>query len=371
MKFKAKKQDFQNALAITSKVTPTRSTLQILNTILIHASDNTICLRSSDLEMSISTIFQGDVIESGSVAAEGKFLLQFISETPFDEIEIQSDNNNNVAVHTQVGDYDLGGQNPDEFPSTISVDNSSVITISADLLFKIISNTTYIASKEEMKPSLSGVFLRFVDGNVTGVCTDGHRLVKYTVKDKSIKGYTGDILVPAKYLNLIAGFLQNEKEIDLRIGEKFIACKIGNSEFVSRLISERYPDFEAVIPTNNEKYFLTSTHELLSSVRRTSLFANRNNHQIAFHLTNGHLSIETNNSEMQRSAAESLEVSYSDSEMKIGYNCLYLKEMLQHLKTDSVKFLFSTAIGATLISPEKNKKDEELILLIMPIRLSD
>ncbi|MBC8455884.1 DNA polymerase III subunit beta, partial [bacterium] len=347
-------------------------TLPILNSVLIECSDSLINIRSSDLESSITTHFKGNVIQPGAVAIEGKLLLSFISETPSDEIEITVDESYHVTITTDVGSYNIGGQNPDEFPSKISVENVQTLSIESSIFSRIIQKTTFMASKEDMKPSLTGILFRSAENQTIAVATDGHRLIKFLItKNKDAQNLAGDILIPARFLNLIAGYLPSDGVIEWMVGEKFVSITIGDTEFISRLIVERYPDFEAVIPTNNEKEFVIVTNDILASIKRISLFANKNNNQISFHLTNDHLTIETKDSEMQRSAVEDFEVEYQNEEIIVGYNCFYLKEIIQRVDTEKVKFSFNTAISAGLITPIDQPENEEITMLLMPIRLSE
>ncbi len=372
MKFTTNRQKFFNALSIVSKITPARSTLPILNSILVECSDKSINLRSSDLESSITTNFDGNVIQPGAVAIEGKLLLSFISETPSEEIEISVDESYHVTITTDVGSYNIGGQNPDEFPSKISVDDVKKFSIESPIFSRIIQKTTFMASKEDMKPSLTGILFRNEENQSVAVATDGHRLIKFLVsKNKNAQNFTGDILIPARFLNLLAGYLPTDGVIEWKIGEKFVSITIGDTEFISRLIVERYPDFEAVIPTSNDKEFVIATNDILASVKRISLFANKNNNQISFHLTSDHLTIETKDSEMQRSAVEDFDIEYQNEEIQVGYNCFYLKEIIQRIDTEKVKFSFNTAISAGLITPMDQPENEEITMLLMPIRLSE
>ena len=179
MKFSTSKLELQKALQKLSKAAPTRSTLPILNCVLIDVNAHQAILRSTDLEITIQIEIAFSYEEKGSVALPLKTLLEITNELPDIRLTISVDTNYKTTIETEVGKYDLMGKPPEEFPATPNQKYKKTINIKSIVLKEIIDSTLFAVSQDELKPALTGVLFKFLENSFIAVSTDGHRLVKH------------------------------------------------------------------------------------------------------------------------------------------------------------------------------------------------
>ena len=371
MKISTSKTELQSALQKLSKATPARSTLPILNSVLFVADNEGVLLRATDLEITIITPLEASLEETGSAAIPLHTLLEITNELPDTRISLTVDAQNRVKLNTDFGVYDLMGKPAEEFPAVPDVDGENSLTMDTSVIRDIIENTSFAVSKDELKPALTGVLFQFGSDKLTAVATDGHRLVRYIRSDYQQENYNGDIIVPRKFLGLVGNFLGEAELINLDVGDKHLTVKIGRNKIITRLIDERFPDYESVIPRDNEKQLLVDREIILGAVRRVSIFSNKSTHQVALRIIDGKATITTEDPEKASSAQENLEAEFSGEDLVIGYNANYLKDILSHLKSNKITIKLKTAISAALFYPEEQIENSDLTMLLMPIRLND
>lgn len=371
MKLSTSKTELLSALQTLSRATPTRSTLPILNCALFAAEENGTTLRSTDLEITILTNLESSIEETGSAAIPLQPLMEITSELPDTRITLTVDSELHVDLLTDVGRYDLMGKAAEEFPAMPDVDNRKNTGIESSVLKEIIYSTSFAVSKDELKPALTGVFFQFGQDRLTAAATDGHRLVRFQYKDYQAEEFTGDVIIPNKFLNLISTLLGADKPIQVWMGDNHLTASLGSDKIFTRIIDERFPDYESVIPTDNDKELVVDRELLLAAVRRVSIFSNRSTHQIALNLEGDKLVITTEDVEKASKAQEELPVQYTGDPLTIGYNANYLRDILSHMHSEKVIVKLKTPISAGLFYPDEQKEDSDLTMLLMPIRLND
>ena len=370
MKFSTSKQELQKALQKVFKATPTRSTLPILSCVLIETSKSKTTLRSTDLELTIQVEIPVSIEIEGRVCISIKTLLDITNELPETRITI-TENNLNVTIETDFGKYNIMGKSFEEFPAIPLIKNERNIALSGKVLKDIIKKTYFAISTDELKPALTGVLFRLKDNSTTAVSTDGHRLVKYIKKNSLSKNVNGDFIAPRKFLNFLQ--TQNLKDkVSLILGDAYIAAKLEKDIIISRLIDERFPDYESVIPKDNNNELIVNKNDFISTVKRVSIFSNRSTHQVAIKLKEDiDCEVLTEDPEKSTKAKEILNVKYTGEDILIGYNAEYLKDVLSHISGEEVIVKLNTSISAALFSSSKETKDSNILMLLMPIRLND
>ena len=209
------------------------------------------------------------------------------------------DENNNVKIVTEIGSYDLMGKPADEFPATPELNKRLDVGIDANILSEMISTVSFAVSKDDLKPALTGVYFKFEKESLTAVATDGHRLAKYVRSDFKAGEFQGEVIVPRKFLNIINSYISKDETTQLLLGDSVFTATIGADTIYTRIIDERFPDYQSVIPTDNEKEIRASCDELLSAVKRVSIFSNKATHQIAIRASNGSATITTEDPEKE------------------------------------------------------------------------
>ena len=367
MKFSISKNELQQALQKLSKATPTRSTLPILSCVLITATNNKTTLRTTDLELTIDLEISVSIEEEGSAAVPLKQLYDITNELPETRITLTVDIKNKIEIRTSSGSYDLMGKQKEEFPTMPKVEEKNTISISGSVFRGIIDSTLFAVSKDDLKPSLTGVLFRFNSTGLVAVATDGHRLVKIVKDDYKIDTFTGDIVVPKKFLSYLSTFLSNN-DILLSIGETHMTATINQDTIISRTINEVFPDYESVIPTDNNKTLKVDKKSLLGAIKRVSIFSNKSTHQVAFSVSNNSFVVHTEDPESSSRAKEKIIGEYEGDDLIIGYNGEYLKDVISHISGEEVIIKLNTPISATLFIG--SDEEESKTMLLMPVRLN-
>ncbi len=371
MKFTSDKFLLQLALQRLGRVTPSRSTLPILSSILMSAEDDKLSLRATDLEISQVIFMPSDVVANGSIAVPHRTLLEIASEVPEGEIVFEVDSSNKVTLSTSSGSYSIMGKPTDEFPSLPIIDDRQSVCLSAAALKRVIEKTAFSASRDELKPSLMGVLFYFHDSEFLSVATDGHRLVKYMFLDYKGDSFQGSSILPVKFLNILSNYLDDNDTITLIIGENHIMMEGSETTIYSRLIDERFPEYDSVFPKDNDKLLKIDRESFLSAVRRVSIFSNKSTRQIALKLSPDSLEITTEDVETVSSARETLPCEYEGDPLVIGFNSNYFHDLVSHIDSSTVHIEFRSPVTAAIIYPEQQQEKEELVMLLMPIRLND
>ena len=370
MKFSTSKAELQQALQKLSKATPTRSTLPILGCVLIDASDEKTILKTTDLEISIQVEIPTSLENAGRAAIPLKTLLEVTNELPEVRLTIEVDEKNKVTITTDLGEYDLMAKPPEEFPKTPEQKSPQAIKIPGKTLKHIIDSTSFAISRDELKPALTGVLLQISNESTTAVSTDGHRLVKQTRKDFGTPDATSEFIVPKKFLGYLSSHL-GDVDVELLLAEDHLAARVGADVVVTRIIDETFPNYESVIPKENNKKLVVDKKVLLGAIKRVSIFSNKSTHQVALSLSANECKITTEDPEKSSKAQEKISAEYEGDPIVIGYNAEYLKDVVSHVGGDEVVVELSSAVSAALFSSLQTEDQVESIMLLMPIRLND
>ncbi len=371
MKFSIEKNILLNSLQILSKATPIRSTLPIISSALFTIVDNKLNIRATDLEISINIECEIENHENGSIAIPLAKLLEITNVLPNDIINFLISDIGKVNINCSKGEYTIMGHSSDEFPAEQQLENSQTLIFTHKELNEIINKTTYAASKDDLKPVLQGVLFQIGNDGITSVATDGHRLVKLEKKNIKSNDYKGSVVVPTKFLSLLISQLKDEiQKIKMFIGDNHIQIKIENKLITSRIIKDPYPDYEGVIPKENNKTLIINKNDFTNAIKRISIFSNKASKQISLELSNDIITITTEDPENITTGKETLECSYDGEPMTIGYNANYLKEVLQHQETEEIKIMLNNPLNAGLFLPVEQKDNDNQTTLLMPIRLN-
>ena len=370
MKFSTSKLELQKALQKLSKATPTRSTLPILNCVLVDVSSDQTILRTTDLEITIQVEIASSYEEEGSAALPLKTLLEITNELPDVRLTISVDTNCKTTIETEVGKYDLMGKPSEEFPAIPSQKHKKTINIKGATLKEIIESTLFAVSQDELKPSLTGVLFKFSENSFTAVSTDGHRLVKYERNDFLTEKLEEEIIIPKKFLSFLSTQLSDE-DISISIGESFITAQLKKDIIITKIIDEKFPDYNSVIPKDNNKTFLIDKKVLLGAIRRVAIFSNKSTHQVALFLNKDKSFVTTEDPEKSSKAKEHITGQFSGEEITIGYNSEYLKDIVSHVSGEKVEIKLNNPVSAALFEENPKRENVKSLMLLMPIRLND
>ena len=370
MKISVARGELLEALSTVGKGLSSRTTLPILSGILLSASGDSLTLQSTDLEVSMVASLEVRGSEDGKIAVPAKRVMETVRALPEVQLVFSADlTANKIKMITETGEYVLVGESSEEFPSLPQLKGDEKIVLESALLRQMISQTIFSVSVDELRPAMTGVLLQVSAKEIRAVATDGHRLVRVTYANNTQSKTKREIIIPAKALNLVNKSLESG-DATVTTDASHVQFNLGNTTLTSRLIEENYPNYESVIPLDNEKTLTVSKDLLLSSVRRVALYSNMTTRQIRFSLKKNEMKIAAEDIDFGGEAKEKVGCEYRADELEIGFNSTYMIDMLSHVEADDVVFKLSSPVRAAILSPAKQRDKEDVLMLVMPMRLN-
>ncbi len=363
----------KNLNAINGVIT-SNPIIPILDNVLFEIENGNLLITASDLQTSVMVEIQVESKGDGSVAIPAKILIDTLKNLPEQPVTFSIDDENyNIEINSDNGRYKLAGENATDFPKVPQVTDGYSIDLSSELLSNAISNTIFSTSTDELRPAMTGIFLKLSTSSCTFVSTDGHRLVKYIRSDISGDEVDHEMILPRKSLNLLKSTLPSDKSSDVKL--EFNASNaffsFDNVKMVCRLIDERYPDYENVIPLDNSNNIIIDKSEVLSSLKRISIYANKTTNQVRFKISGGEILISAEDLDFSNEANERISCEHDGADIEIGFNAKFLIEILSNLTSTRVTFKLSEPNKAGLIIPDEMDEDEDITMLVMPVMLND
>lgn len=371
MKFIVNSSYLLKQLSNINGVITTNPVVPILENFLFEIDKAKLTVTASDLQTSMITEIAVESKERGNIAVPARILLDTLKNLPDQPVTFSVDESTySIEISSDNGRYKLSGENATDFPKVPSVSNDFSATISSEVLARAINNTIFATSSDELRPAMTGVYVNLGDKSTTFVATDGHRLVRYRRTDvKSDNGNT--IIIPRKALNLLKATLPAENSdvsIDFNMSNAFF--KFGTIRMICRLIDERYPDYENVIPTASTIKMTINRIDFLSSLRRISIYANKTTHQVRLKITGSELQVSAEDLDFSNEANERLSCEHEGEDIEIGFNAKFLIEMLSNLTIEQIKLNMSAPNKAGVILPAEKEKGEDILMLVMPVMLN-
>jgi DNA polymerase-3 subunit beta len=307
-----------------------------------------------------------------SVCIPAKILIDILKTFPEQPVVFNVGKNNTVKITSSTGEYEIAFHSSETYPKLPEINPQSAITVPAEVLYKGIVNTIFATGNDDFRPVMLGVFLQFSPEGLTFVATDAHKLSKYSRKDITSNEAAG-FIVPKKPLNVLKAALSGSKaDLVIEYNDTHITFKFENRTISCRLIDGKYPNYEAVIPKRNPNKLFVERNQFLSSVKRVSIFSNKTSHMIRLKMAGTELNISAEDIDYSNKGDESITCNYQGEDMQIGFNSKFLIEMLSNLDSDEIQLEMSLPNRAGVLKPVDGIEDsEELLMLVMPVMLSD
>ncbi|AKP50028.1 DNA polymerase III subunit beta [Cyclobacterium amurskyense] len=372
MKFIVSSSSLLKHLSAINGVVTTNPVVPILENFLFEILDSKLTVTASDLQTSMMTEIEVEAKEDGNIAVPAKILIETLKNLPEQPVTFSIDKETySVEISSDNGRYKLAGENATDFPRIPSVTNASTVEMSTDVLSSAIANTIFATSNDELRPAMTGVFINLSSTNTTFVATDGHRLIRYRRVDIASPEATS-IIVPRKALNLLKSTLPTENvPVSVEFNTSNAYFKFNNIKMICRLIDERFPDYENVIPADNNNDMVINRQEFLGSLKRIAIYANKTTHQVRLKLTGSELQISAEDLDFSNEANERLSCEHEGEDIEIGFNAKFLVEMLNNISAKEVTLKFSAPNRAGLILPSDLNENEDILMLVMPVMLSN
>jgi DNA polymerase-3 subunit beta len=371
MKFSVSSNDLLKRLQVAGGAISSNPVLPILEDFLFKIENNKLSITATDLETSITTSIEVMADKDGAVAVPAKILLETLKALPQQPITFTvNDDNFGIEITSAYGKYKLAGENGEDFPTVPEADTVDTVTVPSRSLLQGINNTLFATSSDELRPAMTGVYFQVDFNKVTLVATDAHKLVKYAFSDVNSEVST-TFIVPKKALNLLKGALPDGAEVKLSFDKANAFFSFNDTNMVCRLIDARYPDYNAVIPVDNPNVLSVSRTDFQNSLKRIAIYANKTTNQVILSISDGSLTVSAQDLDFSNEATEQLSCSYDGAPLNIGFNARFLVEMLGILDSEEVKIEMSSATRAGILLPTEEAEGEEILMLVMPVMLSN
>lgn len=367
MSLRCNKTELLEGLLITEKGKGTKSNIPHLNGFLLNVDNGQLRINTYDLEMGIE--YRLKVIsdyEGESIVLPAKFA-DIVRKLPEEELELKIDSENMmVDIKSGKAFFELNGLDPEEFPSLPEISNEKAFSISPNLFKRMIEQTSFAVSKDETKPAFTGILMRFEGNNLDMVATDSFRLGWKKGEIINENEIEGEYIVPSKALTQISKIIEEEEEnIKLYISNEYIISETENIKLFSKLINEKFPDLEQVIPKNYQTLVTIEKKKFIDALERASLLASEGaNNIIKLNIDEGELTIVSNSPQTGK-LEENLQIDHEGDILNIALNARFMIEVLRVMEDENVNIEFSGAYSPLML---KSSFDSFYLHLILPVR---
>lgn len=369
MEFKLNSKELEKVLYKVIPAIPSRTPMPILENFLFDIEDGLLKVFATDLEISLQSSTNVPSDENIKMVIPAKLLYDIIRSLGDTQIHFKTESNSKLKISTENGTYNIGYSTSEEFPERTTVSKEKEIVLKGSEFKKAIEQTSFAMSKEDMRPAMTGTLLEFSEDGIRFVTTDGHRLVKFVNKYKKFKK-DEQYIIPERAISVLSKLL-GETDVNIYLSKTHISFNFGDIEFVSRLIGEKYPAYNSVIPLENDKILKVKTDDILSTIKRMMLFSTSNSKQVKFSIKNNNIEVSAEDIDHGSNAKENVYCEYKGEPMDIGFNTVYVNDVLTHVNDKEVIFKLHSPTKACIIEPANVKENEDLMLLLMPVRLNN
>jgi DNA polymerase-3 subunit beta len=364
LKVTCPRDELSRALGVVSRGVSTRTTVQILAGILLQASDGTLDLAATDMELSLRTSMEAQVETGGSVVVPGRLLLELARLLPDAEVSIEhKPEEAAVEIRSGSASYRLHTYNAEDFPRLPDADAVDRHDVERETLLETVARVSRSASRDESRPVLTGVLMRFEPGKLVMAATDSYRL---SVKETTVEGTVPELeaIVPARALGELARIAQTGERIELGVHENQVVFSTGDALLTTRRIDGQFPNYKQLVPEAFDHELPLPREELLEVVRRVSVMAQRNS-PLRLRFADGELTVSAQTQDVGE-ARESLPVGFSGEPLEIGFNAEFLRDGVESVVGEQLRMKLISPLRPAVLQGDS----DDFLYLIMPIRLA-
>ncbi|HET7275007.1 MAG TPA: DNA polymerase III subunit beta [Longimicrobiaceae bacterium] len=369
MKFSITRENLQEGLAAAAASIPTRTTLPVLSNLLLETEDGGIRLSGTDLDTSVSMLVPADIEEPGSITAPAKKLQEIAREMPPAPVNVATQGDA-ISITSGRSRFRLNGLPKDEFPAFPAVPFDESWSLSGKELQQLISHVAFAVSTEETRPILNGVLWQLAPDEMRMVATNGHRLAKMILPREDGGAGAGDLIVHPRALQQVQKLFGPDTQVEIARSDNHLGFRGNGVQIFTRLIEGPYPNYDQVIPKDNDKTLVVDKAALNQAIRRMAIVASDQTHRIRMSLGGPMMKFSVQTPDLGE-ANEELPVEYEGEPLEIGFNANYLLELLRYMPTDEVRMSFRAPERAATMEPVGNEDTPEFLCLVMPLRLLD
>ena len=372
MEITVTKAELLRELTATQGVVERKTTIPILSNFLFEAAGDRLSVTATDLDLSLRTSCAADIKKEGSCTIPARRLFDYVKLLPEGKITIKLLENHWVNIRSGRSNTKMVGMARSNFPSLPSFPEKDVYRLPSKALHTMISKTIFAISNEESRYTLNGALLVLKAESMTMVATDGHRLA-HIENAKAKPGVSGElrILVPKKAMAELNSILNDfdGDSIEFAKDESTLFFRLGARLLTSRQLTGQFPNYEAVLPRDNNKSVVLATDQFAGAIQRVAQFADERSGAIKLRLEKGELKVSSSSSDAGESE-DSIEISYDSDAITIGFNSAYLVDFLKNAGTPEVRLEFKDSQSAGQMRPEEPSDSEfKYRYIVMPMRI--
>ncbi len=370
MKITTSKEYLLKAIQTVQNAVSSKSTLPILSHILLEAKKDGIKLTATDLEIGMVARMEGEVVEEGAITVPARKFSEIVKELPSDNpINISLKKGQSISIEANKSYFRLVGLLREDFPQlpdfpALGGKSADLVKIPQNTLKNMIQLTAFAMSHDETRYVLNGLLFSFKDKNLKLVATDGRRLALIEREIPEMGNIKKDVIVPMKTIQELNRNLGEAGDAVFYFKENQLQINLGQTTIISRLIEGEYPNYEQVIPKKIKEELKINTQDFLQAARRANILTNQDSQAIKINLIKDRMIITKNTPDLGE-AREEVEVDYKGGELVIGFNPVFLIDVLKNVADESVRFGF--------IDPEKPaviRSGEDYTYIVLPMQVT-
>ncbi len=365
MKFVVSTSTLAKGIQLTSGALTSHPVMPVLEDFLFELKGNELNITTSNLEVSINTRIEVSGSNDGKIAIPGKILLDALKMLPEQPLQFSIDvESRGIEITSASGKYKLVGEKAEDFPLLERPSKEDKIVLNSEQLRKGIDKTSFAVSNDEMRQNMRGINFNIDFSQITFAATDAHKLVRYTFRDLESNVATSLILTK-KSMQILSSILPKNQTVTLYFNKTKAFFSFDQTLLTTRLVEAKFPDYNAVIPVSNNNILTVSREELISALRRLSIFASKTTNQVVMSLNEGSLTINAQDLDFYNEATEQLSCSYEGDVLNVGVNAKNLIEMLTLIDYETVVFQLSSENKPLVILPQEQDNGEDLLMLLV------
>ena len=371
MEITVSKFELLRELTATQGVVERKTTIPILSNYLFEAAGDKLSLTATDLDLSLRTSCNAKVKKEGSCTIPARKLHDYVKLLPEADITIKLLENHWVSIRCGRSNTKMVGMARSNFPTLPILPTSGVVKIPAQVLRGMIAKTGFAIANEESRYTLNGALMVLKPESITMVATDGHRLAHIERNAEKFEGVSGEMktLIPKKAMDELKSLVDSTEVevIEFAKDESQLYFRIGPRLLTSRQLTGQFPNYEAVLPKDNNKQVTVNGDDLSAAVQRVSQFADERSRAVRLRLDKGELKISASSTEMGESE-DSLETNYNGDGLTIGFNAQYLLDFLKAVGAGDVRLELKDPQSAGQLRPAEGD-EYKYRYIVMPMRI--
>ena len=372
MEFNVSSASLLKGILDVSKAIPAKTALPILENFLFKAEGSDLVITASDQELTLRTSVElGSCKEEGSIAVPARQMTELLKALPDQPITIRTSGESSFECIWSSGNSSLPYFPAADYPDIKGTGDDAVsVSFPASILAEGIASTIFATADDEMRPMMNGIFFDIDEDSTTLVASDSHKLICYTAGEVK-SGMKSSFILHKKPAAVLRSILDKDGEVNASFDGNTVVFTTGVTMMVCRLLVGKYPKYREVIPKNNSNVLKIDRAQLLNTVRRVAVCANKASNHIKFDLRQGQLEITAQDLGFALAAYEKIECDYNGEDLSIGFKSSFLIEILSNMGCGTVVMKFADSRRAALIVPAEEEEESGRICgILMPIMVS-